>query len=532
MARQFGPSTIKDLAESGELIRMEHFDLDDMLRNGLSGPTPNARFEFKEEYWEQAVALLEADERKKKRRRILAYSCVLTLLLIPAAVVYYKTAVVSSPPTPTPAPARTEAAFMAQSVPKAEEYHLNSVGEQPRNAASPRQNKNLNTQATNLRTPESLINKTTVQQSPLLAETKNNSLHNTQNATDNVPKLQKSQIENVAKNNDSQPSQYTVLTAPEQSADSYNTPKPGVTVHPSSPEINVATRATVVAPHVLPVVINAPDLSVKAPVLTTFQLPLRTAIPTPITKVHRNKPFEWGIVASISTPSGYYIDEKPGLALGSNVRFRLHKNIYLQGDLMWRRWKGNVNVQQYSQLVTNKGQGLDSIPGSTSIEFDIINDIVTSNSSTQYDFGYLNTEVVAVANEIHQIELPLTIQYQWRRFTLETGVQLSAKILKRVITEQYQSQSLAPAAQKVAATSYFERFGSNNNRFQTAVIGGIHWQPLKHWRFGCRVNWSTSNNASLRYEVDGFTPSANITNNYSVSPTRMMTTEARAVFLF
>jgi len=531
MACQFGPSTIKDLAESGELIRMEHFDLDDMLRNGLSGQTPNTRFEFKEEYWEQALALLEADERKKKRRRILAYTCVLTLLLIPAAVMYYKTSVVTSPATPVPVPTRTEATSMAQHTPIAGANNQQVLAEKQSQTVSAPANKKLNVQATNFTTPESLIQQTTIQQSPTLAESKNNNLRNTQNTTDNIPKLQKNQIENTTKNNIFQPLAHTISTAPEQSTVSYNTQQPGATVHPSSSEINVEYTAPVAALDVLPVAINAPELPAKTPVLPAFQLPVNTAIPTPITKIHRNKPFEWGIVASVSTPSGYYIDEKPGLALGSNVRYRLHKNIYLQGDLMWRRWKGNVNAQEYSQLAGNKEQGLDSLPAVVITNNNIINDIVTSNATTQYDFGYLNTEVVAVANEIHQIELPLTVQYQWRRFSLEAGVQLSAKILKRVITEQYQSRSLAPTAQKTAATAYFERFTSNSNRFQTALTGGIQWQPLKHWRFGCRINWSTSNNAGLRYDANVF-DSANAIKNYSVSSTRMMTTEARAVYLF
>lgn len=532
MARQFGPSTIKDLAESGELIRMEHFDLDDMLRNGLSGQTPNARFEFKEEYWEQAVALLEADERKKKRRRILAYTCVLTLLLIPAAVMYYKTSVVPSSATPGPVPTRTEVTSMAQRTPATGTNGQNGFTEKQNQTISDQANKNLNVQATNFTTPESLIQQTTIQQSPTLAEAKNNNLRNTRNTTDNIPKPQNNQIEDAKKNNNFQPLANVISTAPEQSTVFYNTQQPGATVHPSSSEINVEYKAPVAALDVLPVAISAPELPIKAPVLSAFQLPVHTAIPTPITKIHHNKPFEWGVVASLSTPSGYYIDEKPGVALGSNVRYRLRKNIYLQGDLMWRRWKGNVNTQIYSQLAGNYSQGIDSMPGSTLADNDIINNIVSSNTTTQYDFGYLNTEVVAVANEIHQIELPLTVQYQWRRFTLEAGAQFSAKILKRVITEQYQSRSLAPAAQKTGAASYFERYASNNNRFQTALIGGVNWQPLKHWRFGCRVNWSTSNNASLRYKADSFSPTGNLANNYSVSPTRMMTTEARAVFLF
>lgn len=47
---------------------MEKENLDDLMRQKFDTDDPGARFEFQEEYWEQARALLEADERKRKRR--------------------------------------------------------------------------------------------------------------------------------------------------------------------------------------------------------------------------------------------------------------------------------------------------------------------------------------------------------------------------------------------------------------------------------------------------------------------------------
>jgi len=47
---------------------MEKENLDDLMRQKFDTDDPGARFDFQEEYWEQARALLEADERKRKRR--------------------------------------------------------------------------------------------------------------------------------------------------------------------------------------------------------------------------------------------------------------------------------------------------------------------------------------------------------------------------------------------------------------------------------------------------------------------------------
>jgi hypothetical protein len=43
--------------------------LDDFMRDKLNSDNPAGRFEFREEYWEQAMLLLEADEAGRKKRR-------------------------------------------------------------------------------------------------------------------------------------------------------------------------------------------------------------------------------------------------------------------------------------------------------------------------------------------------------------------------------------------------------------------------------------------------------------------------------
>jgi len=56
-------------------------NIDDLMRQKFDTDDPGARFEFQEEYWEQAQAMLEADEQRRKRRFLwwwLSPGCLLT----------------------------------------------------------------------------------------------------------------------------------------------------------------------------------------------------------------------------------------------------------------------------------------------------------------------------------------------------------------------------------------------------------------------------------------------------------------------
>ncbi|MCA0237360.1 MAG: hypothetical protein LCH81_13345 [Bacteroidetes bacterium] len=50
-------------------------NIDDFMQRKFDSDDPASRFPFREEYWEQAQALIEADERRKKRRRLLFWWC-------------------------------------------------------------------------------------------------------------------------------------------------------------------------------------------------------------------------------------------------------------------------------------------------------------------------------------------------------------------------------------------------------------------------------------------------------------------------
>jgi len=60
-------------------------NIDDLMQQKYDNDDPNGRFAFREEYWEQALALIEADEaRRRKKRRWLLWWCLAGLLLVAA----------------------------------------------------------------------------------------------------------------------------------------------------------------------------------------------------------------------------------------------------------------------------------------------------------------------------------------------------------------------------------------------------------------------------------------------------------------
>lgn len=68
---------------------MENFD--DLMRHKYDNDDPAGRFEFREEYWEQARVLIEADEaRRRKKRRWLLWWCFSGLLLLGAGIGWWQ----------------------------------------------------------------------------------------------------------------------------------------------------------------------------------------------------------------------------------------------------------------------------------------------------------------------------------------------------------------------------------------------------------------------------------------------------------
>jgi hypothetical protein len=492
---------------------MENFDFEDLLKNGLSQDHANARFEFKEEYWLQAKALLDADAARRKRKRALGYAFVLTILLVPAATFYMQRHHKAIPPQPAPAP--TSVAPATDIAANHTDNALASPLAPADNASFGQNEKIVAPKATNAANFASTIQTPSIEQST--AKTTTNTLLQSTGLSANDNRLpQINQIENATTSGG-----LPITTQAVPQGISIAAYKPDQKANDRTPSF---LYRNTLAP--LPNAIAAPKsmADASAPVLSHFQIAqaVEEDNPTsPITRKHDDKPLETGLVASLSTPSGLFFQERPGTALGLTARYRIFKNIYLNADLLWRRNSGNQNIGAYAVS--------DQFNASGTLYNTGIEHLVDQAIATNYSFGYTNTQISDVTRSIHQIELPLSIQYQWRRFALESGVSFATRLLSRKVTEETQQTSLMPGGSIQQKSAYYEPYGGQN--LQTSLIGGLHWQPLKHWRFGCRVNWSLADNAGLRFKSNGYN------NDYQktellVSKKRIVGAELRTSYLF
>ena len=508
---------------------MEYFD--DILRNSLVNNASDSRFEFKEEYWLQAMALLELEEQKRKRRRALVYWSLLALLLIPAAICYYNrphtyhnlsapvqehsipSTIISNMAdaknntqqttnqenTSAPASLQSSDILNTQEDDKPTKTAANNQPVVPQqNSTKPLQNdktkKNVNLEETssNLALGSSNLEQTTTTQAIGL----NNQAQITSNTTPTT---------NNPDNTLNPPS-----TVPEQTTVAYNR-----TSSPTAPLETTLPHFAFAAFEVLPsrsMAVVTGDESTRTS-LAAYSVPRSMAVPTPPTKVHKDQRTHWGLTASLSTPSGLFLDEKPGIALGMTARFRLNRTFSINTDLIWRRWKGNRNFNQYEDI--------------SATDAELVHDLVSNQNSINYSFGYIATDITTSPKAFHLLELPVSLQYRIKKVALECGVDVSVRLLESIYQEQYQTTSLDDAQSLVKSGRSYQAY-SKSDRFQSAILAGIHWHPSRKWSFGVRTYWNTNPTSNLNFQKSaGFS-----SNVLVISPTHAMTAEARVGYFF
>ncbi len=509
---------------------MEHFD--DMLRNSLAGNASDSRFEFKEEYWLQAMALLELEEKKRKRRRALAYWSVLALLLIPAAICYY-----NRPNTHhnVPAPVQensipsTTISNMADAKNNTQQAQnqLNTTSTttttnetykptvaDAKNSTQQAQNQLNTTTASATTTTNETYKPTTV-----VTETQKPTVALPQNSTNR----QSYNLTNIQKNANLKETSSNIAlgsapfnppsTVPEQTTVAYDrTSSPTTPLETTLPHFVIATFDVLPARTIAAVTGGQSTI----PSLAKYDLPLPVAAPVPMTKVHKDQRVQLGITASLGTPSGLFIDEKPGIALGMTSLIRLSRKFSINTDLIWRRWKGNRNFNQYGDITLNNNASPE-----------LVYDLVSNQNSVNYSFGYIATDITTAPKAFHLLELPISLQYRIKKVALECGLDVSVRLVESIYQEQYQTTSLDAAQSLVKSGRSYQAY-SKSDRFQKAILAGVHWQPTRKWSFGVRTYWNTSPSSNLNFQKSsGFN-----SNVLVISPTHAMTAEARVGYFF
>lgn len=545
---------------------MEHFD--DMLRNSLAGNASDSRFEFKEEYWLQAMALLELEEQKRKRRRALVYWSVLALLLIPAAICYYNRpnthnnlpapvqenaipstiisnmadaknntentqnqyntidkALINAGETNKPATTVTEASSSTVAL---SSNLNNTIDNAPINAGKADKPTTTVTEASTSTVALSPNSNNTIDNAPINADKTDKPTTTITEASTSAVALspnstnkQQSDIANNKQKNTNlkETSSNTALglapfnppsTVPEQTTVAYDrTSSPATPLETTLPHFAFATFDVLPARTIAAVTGGQSTI----PSLAEYDLPLPVAAPTPTTKVHKDQRVQWGITASLGTPSGLFIDEKPGIALGMTSLIRLSRKFSINTDLIWRRWKGNRNFNNYEYVSASNDA--------------LLADLVSNQNSLNYSFGYIATDITTAPKAFHLLELPISLQYRIKKVALECGLDVSVRLVESIYQEQYQTTSLDAAQSLVKSGRSYQAY-SKSDRFQKAILAGVHWQPTRKWSFGVRTYWNTSPSSNLNFQKSsGFN-----SNVLVISPTHAMTAEARVGYFF
>lgn len=439
---------------------MDQFD--DMLRNNMANPAPETRFEFREEYWLQAERLLEADERRRRRVLLFWWSGLGAVALAGALWLF-----LPQEPSPNPTP--------ASSTPTPVEKPMAAAPVQS-TPLVPAPQKNMPTQATESHNTvsNSLYN--------------HNRQHQTKNQKNNALLAITERV--IPESATTASLNTTPLVAHVDNP--VSAPAPKAIFYDHTSHVAVETSPTLMMPAAQVLLPSGlfKEVSSTSPLPAIQPYIASENTPNPI-KIHKNVPrLQLGMLASVGTTSGLFTIEKPGLALGGTVRYRLNRHFSLNADMVWRRWKGqnfgNSNLQ----------------PGVTATNtFDsqyLSNNLATYTVRSNYGFGVTNFRAAIERQSLHLLELPLALQWHFRQFTLEGGVSSSLVMATRSELQEYTSGSFnhteTLAGEKAVWSSY-----TGLKRVQNGLFAGASWEPSRRWSVGVRA-WSQT--ARLNVEND------------------------------
>jgi hypothetical protein len=445
---------------------MEQFD--DMIRNSLAGDAPAERFEFKEEYWLQAQALLDNFERRQKRRRwwiwwsagLLGAGALAYLAFSPAS----QNHVPSAPPETPMAVAPSENNIILQKNKAAGatiEPQIASIQQ------NPAESKNGHTKS---------------KQEPVLPYVigslppyeKLDPTFNSAAIRQAPPLVVGAPLSEKAEN----------ATAPVQDETTFYD-----TTSVSDPtEIPLFTPA-LTAPALLPGRVP-PSVNRSAPFMPVAPLVQSSTIPpseSPISKV-RSQRLNIGLAANMGTYSGYLYQEKPSFALGVAQRYTLWRRWSLNADFLWRRYSGNglQGVEASGNLSQIDLYKLDHSPFST------------ISNQRSYSFGFTDQSTVETIRAIHWLEMPLSLQYRFGQIGVEAG-----GFAARMLTLGKQSQTyVSGSLQRTPVLQDSERATQKPEgvrRWETGYMAGLHWEPNRRWSVGARAYWRTSPEIEFRF---------------------------------
>lgn len=474
-------------------------NLDDLMRKKFEADDLANRFEFQEEYWEQAQALLEADERKRKRHRWLFWGRLSGGALLVAALAYWmylhqpdglkgrdlsteqpqttpsRESMTEAPhpmyPNPTtsaPAPAgNTPASDQSRSTstPTPSSTHT----QQPIHpGASPsRQSSGLadDTSAPSQKSSRSTQNRPSSAQKPAPPTTTERS------GNIKIPTGTASAPTSNHPNTDATGTGKNAPSTTDTPTGTGLTSNPGQPTHdtPKGAESNQATGSDPRAAD--PLLLTPGPQRILSPLpLLPFAIPEQPLKPQPLprvepslaslVKVHRDP--RWALYASVGGSAFFpkTRDVAGGASAGVSVGYQWQHRWSLQSGMQWR-------LLPAAPFLTETAH-----PPQTA-------------NQLRYSFGYEQTRITLQPQYLHTLQIPLALRWHYRSsWWAEGGLTLNQLLGVRSRWSEQQATSLLPDGATTRRGVWTSTEGYR--RLWVSPALGAGWQR-GHWALGLRV---------------------------------------------
>lgn len=433
---------------------MENKDrLDEFLQRKFAADDPGQRFAFREEYWQQAEALIEAAERRKRRRGLFwwwwltggAGALLLAWALLGNGWNGFRRPAAAAPAVPVTTEGRKS-------------QHTEAAPPAP-GSESPKETAVQN--ANPVRRPGG----------------------GTSSYAGQLPKSEVKKTVKGAAVSALRPAPYSPANAPDVRSTAYLPAEPvaGLFSSPGSEAVMPVAGQSPVEANV-PESTPAPDMQTALTVFKSGEVPADlTLLPVSIAPMDRHPaPFiapefapapadekmiprrRWtwqlGVVASVSATYGDLNKKDFGPGLGLTAGLTLGDSPFsLNADVFWRARRT------------------------------LTDNVYDEESTDRYSFGYIRDIRIRKASEAQWLEIPLSLQYRRRQFGAELGL-MPVQLLALRGEERLFRQSTLQPAEVLVESRGVKLDNKNYPETGLSLFGGLEYRPVSRLGLGLRVH--------------------------------------------
>ncbi|MCC6460327.1 MAG: hypothetical protein IT260_07635 [Saprospiraceae bacterium] len=457
--------------------------MDEFLQQKFAQDNPEERLVFREEYWLQAQALIEADERRRKRRFFWWWLTGAGLLLLLLAGWWF----FAAQPAPTGSFAQTN-----RSAPAPASGHPTGAGLAPVSAqgGGPDSADPVSSVSTPALSAGQTQGATPIAASPaarssvLAPETGHSSARPIPTGpgrktapTGTAPSAAAigpagTVARGTAGSGNAAPTPSGTAVPP---AGSRQAEAPGETL-PKGGVLPISTPGPVLVDTLGSQPLDAPASFRRRASLERLPMLLRfltrplpkiraLAVPPlpPVARIQPQRDWRWdaGVLVAAATPSGQLEQEGPGIGVGLSARVQRKSSPWsVNLDLLLRRQSGSL-----PDGIIPKGE-----------------------ENLRYSFGYIREYAQQQVSGLYRLELPLAAQYRWRALRAEAGAIPSVLLSVWAREERVRETSLEPTP-RVLDTRQVQINNRYFSTFNMSCFAGVEWQAGRRLVMGLRAHY-------------------------------------------